>query len=165
MDKMLCQYTTKRKTFRWSLALFFNFLDVSALAAYIIFSSNNPEGSNSVKNGRRRMFLQHLGQLLCIPQIKKRAQNPRVTGNFIVRNAMECILGEPIGMQDANDEFIANEREEDATGRVRQLGGCYVCYRDEKRKRATRQTCVSCQKPVCVQHGFAQTKCQDCYMN
>lgn len=36
MDKMLGEYTTKRITRRWPLALFYNMIDVCALAAYII---------------------------------------------------------------------------------------------------------------------------------
>lgn len=42
MDHMLGQYTTKRKTNRWPLAVFYNMIDISALAAYIIYSENNP---------------------------------------------------------------------------------------------------------------------------
>lgn len=47
MDKMLGQYTTKRKTYRWPLSLFYNILDLSALAAYIIYSENNPSHKTS----------------------------------------------------------------------------------------------------------------------
>ena len=40
MDKMLSQYSTKRGTLRWPLAMFLNILDVCALAAFIIFQEN-----------------------------------------------------------------------------------------------------------------------------
>lgn len=56
MDKMLSQYTTKRKTYRWPLALFYNFLDTAALAAYIIFTTNNTQGASSVRHSQIRKF-------------------------------------------------------------------------------------------------------------
>lgn len=52
MDKMLGQYTTKRKTNRWPLALFYNILDVAALSAYIIYAENNPSHITS-KTGEK----------------------------------------------------------------------------------------------------------------
>lgn len=41
MDQMVTRYTTYRRTTRWPLAMFFNILDVGALAAYIIYYENN----------------------------------------------------------------------------------------------------------------------------
>lgn len=36
MDQMLSQYTTKRRTKRWTLAFFYNVIDVMALGTFII---------------------------------------------------------------------------------------------------------------------------------
>jgi len=41
MDKLLGEYSAHRKTNRWPLALFYNILDVAALAAYLIYKANN----------------------------------------------------------------------------------------------------------------------------
>lgn len=183
MDKMVSQYSTKRSTTRWPLAMFFNLLDVSALAAYIIYFTNNPHGE--VKKSRRREFIQTLGENLCIPQIKIRAQNPLVVNKFPIRTAIECILGmfitdilldkylsaftisgESISVSNNDDEeFVADDiPQRDSSGRIKQKGGCYMCYRDDKRKRATRQACVKCKKPICAVHSFTQTKCEDCHI-
>ena len=51
MDKMLKHYSTKRRTLRWPLALFYNMLDVACLSTYIIYKENNPKAgarSNSI---------------------------------------------------------------------------------------------------------------------
>ena len=40
-DKMLSRYITKRLMLRWRLAFFFNILDVTCLAAYILYYENN----------------------------------------------------------------------------------------------------------------------------
>ena len=37
MDQMVSRYTCHRRTQRWPLAMFFNILDVGALAAYLIY--------------------------------------------------------------------------------------------------------------------------------
>ena len=36
IDKLLAKYTVKRRTNRWPLALFYNIIDIAALAAYFI---------------------------------------------------------------------------------------------------------------------------------
>ena len=41
MDRMVSRYTCHRRTQRWPLAMFFNILDVGALAAYLIYYENN----------------------------------------------------------------------------------------------------------------------------
>lgn len=71
MDKMLGTYTTKRRTNRWPLALFYNLLDVAALAAYIIYCDQNK--TPSVNSSRRRMLLTEMGENLCYPLIQERA--------------------------------------------------------------------------------------------
>ena len=54
MDKCLGEYTTKRKTNRWPLAFFYNTIDLSAFAAYLIYKENNPD--NPKLSSVRRMF-------------------------------------------------------------------------------------------------------------
>ncbi|KAL1457149.1 hypothetical protein WDU94_001810 [Cyamophila willieti] len=72
-DKMLTEYTVKRKTWRWPLALFFNMIDVTALAAYIIITENL---DHKTSEGRRK-FLKELSKELCIPAIGTRSRNVR----------------------------------------------------------------------------------------
>ncbi|KAI8128045.1 PiggyBac transposable element-derived protein 4 [Lucilia cuprina] len=110
MDHMLGQYTTKRQTKRWPLALFYNILDISALAAFIIYSENNPSHF-TLKRGARRLFLQKLAEQLCMPMILKRAKIPRVVSFFPTKNAIECILGAPIHSltSSTQDDFVPDE--------------------------------------------------------
>lgn len=37
MDKMLAEYTLKRQTLRWPLAFFFNIIDITGLASYVVY--------------------------------------------------------------------------------------------------------------------------------
>jgi hypothetical protein len=38
MDKMLAEYSVKRRDNRWPLAFYYNMIGVAALAAYVIYS-------------------------------------------------------------------------------------------------------------------------------
>lgn len=62
-DQMLRTYSTKRRTRRWPVAVFYNMLDISALNAFIIWMSLNPHW-NSKSTHRRRLFQLALGKQL-----------------------------------------------------------------------------------------------------
>lgn len=86
MDQMLGTYTCKRKTNRWTLALFYNMVDIAALAAFIIYNELKPEK----KCDRRRTFIKLLTKQLAIPNIEDRAMNPHITKYPKIRNAIEA---------------------------------------------------------------------------
>lgn len=128
MDKMLGSYTTKRRTNRWPMALFYNILDVTALAAYII-CCDSPT-SASAKASRRRLMLTEMGETLCYPLIQKRAGNPLSIRQFSVKNAIECLMGMTIAEINSGSlcsDFEPNDVGDlDNSGRKKQRGNCYV---------------------------------------
>lgn len=75
---------------RWPLAMFFNMLDISALAAFIIYSENN---DHIHQTDKRRKFLRSLAKQLFMPAIQQRSENPRVLGHAPTRLAIEMALG------------------------------------------------------------------------
>ncbi|GFO24325.1 PiggyBac transposable element-derived protein 4 [Plakobranchus ocellatus] len=52
MDQMAKQFSTKRKSRRWPLVYLCNMLDLSCLAANIIFKENKPNDLLSHQNAR-----------------------------------------------------------------------------------------------------------------
>lgn len=86
MDQMLGTYTCKRSTKRWPLAMFYNMVDVAALAAFTIYNEMKPIR----RSDRRRSFLLLLTKQLAIPNIEERALNSRITAYPRIRNAMEA---------------------------------------------------------------------------
>lgn len=54
MDKMLGEYSVQRKTMRWTLAFFYNIINVAALATYIVVKHNN---KGNISSRYRRSFL------------------------------------------------------------------------------------------------------------
>lgn len=74
MSKMLEMNTCKRETRRWSLAMFYELVDVAALAAYIIFNEMKPKK----KSDARREFLRELAKQLAMKNIEARARDPHI---------------------------------------------------------------------------------------
>ena len=63
MDQTTRTYSCKRKTRRWTLVVFYNMLDISAINAYVIWKALNPNW-NSNKSHKRRLCLLQLGKEL-----------------------------------------------------------------------------------------------------
>ena len=57
MDQMVRWFIFKRKTRRWSMVIFYNMLDISALNAYIIWMSLNKENHAGKRGNRLRRSL------------------------------------------------------------------------------------------------------------
>lgn len=155
MDKMLSHFTTKRKTCRWPLALFFNVIDICGLASYIIYKANKP----SKKTYYRRKVLNELSKAL--PSVLNRAKNPRVTGQVSTRTAIELVTGKSIKENLPLPQN--NPRKRQADGRLTICGSCYVCKNETtKKRRKTRKWCSKCNNPVCNEHTAQVTTCIFC---
>ena len=64
LDRMVRTYTCKRMTRRWSVVLFHNMIDVSAVNAYVVWQQLYGENNRNLSKKRRRKFLIHLGKEL-----------------------------------------------------------------------------------------------------
>ena len=62
LDQLVRNYTTKRKSRRWTMVLFFNMLDIAAVNALVIWSQITNFHAN--KSHRRRIFIEELGKAL-----------------------------------------------------------------------------------------------------
>ena len=74
MNKMAHAYTTKRKTQRWPMVMFFNVIDLSAIASRCIWVKKFPDSPLSGKDARCR-FIRDVGEQLMQQQLQRRAQN------------------------------------------------------------------------------------------
>ena len=89
LDHLCTLYTCRRKVNRWSVVLFGNYIDVGAVAAFVIWMAKYPEWKSSQGKRRRRIFLLELGQELVIPHIKRRAATSGLRAS--IRMAMNMI--------------------------------------------------------------------------
>lgn len=154
MDKLLGEYTSKRRTCRWPLALFFNIIDVAALAAYIVYMEYNAQ---FISTDRRRLFLKDLSFELCKDNIERRAKNSNVIKIDSTRSAIQVVLG-----RDISTTAVTNVETRDKNGRIAVVGSCYLCSKLTKKQRKTRKACKNCFKPICNEHSINRPICNNC---
>ena len=94
MDKMLGEYTVKRRVLRWLLAFSNNMIDVTDLACYIIYREQNPRFRGK---DQRRKFLKVLANMLCMPSIKAHSNSRVLMRNHFLRGAVEMVPRRRIG--------------------------------------------------------------------
>lgn len=158
MDQMVTRYTTHRRTQRWPLAMFFNILDVGALAAYIIYYENNKMIKK--KTNQRRCFLRQLSEELTKPYIEDRSVNQQIMRNYSTKIAIDSMIGRQLPPSSTSQ---GRTEPRDSTGRKIIAGSCYICSKATiRRRRKTRKCCAICNKPVCDEHSVAITNCNDC---
>ena len=76
LDHLATIYACRRKVNRWPVVLFYNVIDVAAIAAYIVWLCVNPEWKESEGKRRRAMFLRELGYSLVMPRMELRSSIP-----------------------------------------------------------------------------------------
>jgi hypothetical protein len=74
LDHLVTLYTSRRKTNRWPMVLFWNMIDVATVSALILWLGNNAQWKVSEGRRRRNLFLRQLGYDLVKPQMELRAQ-------------------------------------------------------------------------------------------
>lgn len=150
MDQMLGTYTCKRGTKRWPLAMFYNIVDVAALASFIAYNDLNP----SQKSDRRRSFLYKLVQQLATPEIEERALNNRITRYPHIKRAMMDYNVIPLEESITSEAPPIQHRDQRKT--------CYLCQQYNNRQRKTRFACCDCRKFVCMEHSEQMHRCMAC---
>lgn len=135
MDQMVQTYSCKRKINRWPMAVFFNIIDVAGIAAFIIWTTKNPQWNDN-KRCRRRIFLQQLGRSLVDAHLNQRRQNPYAfqRGVRLAMSILDTTIASPV-------------KTKSADGKRRR---CHLCPRQRDRKVAT--TCSTCHFSCCPDH-------------
>ena len=94
-----------------------------------------------------------------MPMIEERASNQQIVRNPATKLAVESYIDRPT----IAAEVVADNQPRDTTGRKVVVGACHICNKQPIRKRRkTKKSCVSCQKPVCDEHIAKITKCLEC---
>ena len=124
MDQMVSRYTCHRRTQRWLLAIFFNILDVGALAAYLIYYENN--NTLKKKTNQRRIFLHQLSEELVKPLIENRSSNKQIMRHHSTKNAIEDVLGVEFAPAPVVEKKTVAR---DSSGRIKVSDYFHLCYR------------------------------------
>ena len=119
--------------------MWYNLLDVAALNAFVVFSTQDSEFEVG-KNHKRRLFLQNLAEELVIPQIRRRQ---RVTTNL---NSTVLVAMEQCGVR--REENVRTVSETPVTKQKL----CHYCPSKKDCKSA--MVCKKCNKNVCKEHSY-----------
>ena len=122
MDKILGEYIVKRRTLRWPLTFFYNMIDVTSLAYYIIYREHNPMFG---AKDRRRKFLKELANMLCIPLVEARSNSQMLMKNHFLRGTMEMVPGRRIVAPPEN--AVVARAPHGGRGSIPIVGSCCVC--------------------------------------
>ena len=79
LDQIVRYFSTKRKTNRWPVALFYNMLDIAAYNSFLLYKTKHPEFVLAYKKQARREFLKLLSEELLNPNIiQAEIPNPKI---------------------------------------------------------------------------------------
>lgn len=158
VDKMLSCYSCKRKNNRWTMAVFSNIIDISALNAYIIYNEIDPNWMQSQKHTKRKCFLRELAMSLASPYMEQRQKLPRneLSVAFLAKFATKNI-------DDINDSTPGPSKKQKTLKAPKvKRARCQKCYHlGENKNKWTSSCCYLCKKPCCNEK-HAKNICVDC---
>ena len=117
LDHLVGIYSVKRKCNRWPKVLFFNMVDVAAVASYVIWLCNFPNWRIKKRCTRRRIFLMELGEFLVEDLLQERLNNPRalqksVKAAFVELGSLICAITQlKVLQQQRNDATFVQEMQ------------------------------------------------------
>lgn len=145
LDEKCSKSTTRRRTQRWPMAIFFRIIDICCNNAYILHQSYRDNPQITEKSN----FLKQLARELVEPHMRRREANPRVSREikFYIRR----VLG-------IEDEAVVYPVHGDVLEK-RKI--CSIC--PSRMRRMTKYTCNVCHKPICLQ--CTKKVCATCMEN
>lgn len=149
LDQLVANYTCKRLTRRWPVALFSNMIDVSAYNSYVIWTEINPAW-NCKKNFKRRLYLVELAEQMIDAHILRRTKKPRgQLARDLVQNMQEAQCSSSVvrPLVTKNDTPYKRQR-------------CFFCPHHKNSSKHS-NTCDVCKKFICQVHKT--TICVDCF--
>lgn len=145
MDQMVHEYMTKRKTNRWPFAFFMNLLDVSNIAAYILWCKKFPLWNVKKKN-KRNLFLRELGEELVMDQIARREKTVqlRQSSREAIADFYCHVQGGKKVKRKAEDVVILDSSASTPPEAKRRR--CHMC--PSQKSKMQKQFCHKCHKCV-----------------
>ena len=143
-------FTTKRKTKRWPLEIFFNIMDLSSIAALIVFRMKYALDTFSHDDNRQKFNID-IGRSLALPQIIRRSAV--LTLQKQVQNNITAVLDtlRPSAIEDVSNLSAKKAKLED--GKRRRCDRC-----PSKKDKKTSTTCTKCSCYICPEHSVIYCK-------
>lgn len=145
LDQLVSTYTSKRKTNRWPMIIFYNMLDISAYNAFVLWTSINPDW-NKNKLTKRRLFLEELGKSLVAPLITSRRSMPKTEEALKMVKKYQGISQSQTPSSSVSSVAVVKRAR------------CKFC--SSKNDNKTNIVCGKCSKHICKEH--ATYYCPNC---
>lgn len=165
MDQMAHSFSCKRKIKRWPMVMFFNIIDLSTIAARVIWQLKFPDDKLSHED-KRHAFNKTIAHQLVLQQIQRRAnvatlqthirQNISVVLNTILPQNQPQTSQPPRKRQQSCDD----DDDAEPNRKRRKQSRCVMCPSKKDRKTSTKCSNKSCQKAICKEHTI--TLCSYC---
>lgn len=143
VDKLCSTYTVSRRTRRWSLAIFFQLLNIAGVNSQILYNQIHDE-----RHKYRRIFLKNLSLSLMKQHLEERAMLKNLPVDI------KCFLNKYKQQQPQQE----NEDIGEPSPKMRKR--CRFCGR--AKNRVTTLRCSSCNEFVCKEHSVTEIKCDTC---
>lgn len=145
-DRMVNNYTCRRITRRWPMAVFYHMLDTSALNAFVIWRAINPDWEKDYQH-KRQSFLKELAAQLTKPLIMRRTHTPRgESAARFVRIVRHGPIDEPTpGTSDEMQQPAPKRRKLEKSQR------CKYCKPTGKESKYSNY-CTICDAALCPEH-------------
>ena len=145
---LVCTYSCKRATARWTVAFFFNLVDIAAYNALVLWITMNPNWHLG-KSHARRLFLRELGMSLTNDHTSE-----RFTHHIVKRRRIQACARRSGILADRPSPTSSNSSGD---GRRRR---CNACPRQPERKMT--RSCHTCGVSICKQHSTVLMTCLEC---
>ena len=140
LDSCIEDFSTKRKTNRYPLVIFFNVLDVSVYNAFLLCK----ESQSHVNTKCRRQFMKNLATALAKENMQSRMENPNV-----FCQAKDSFARFGLSKETLLPKNIRNQDD-------KKPKQCSMC------RRTTRSSCDNCQRRICSLHKVISIRCFNC---
>lgn len=149
VDQLCHNYSELKRTKRWSLAYFYNCLNIAGINSMVVFWAKFP-GREKEASHRRRIFLENLGISLLHPWLQRWVQEKQLPSAAKL-SLQKC--GYKIDT-DSSQTSAAHE------GGKRKRRRCHICPSSLDRK--TPHVCEECNEPRCIDHQQVTVLCSYC---
>jgi hypothetical protein len=192
MDKAARTFSTRRKTQRWPTAMFFNVLDLAALAARCVFEKNCPDHPLARDHARGK-FLRSVAESLIAGHLQCRSRNIYLSASLklTIADAIAKVSGKPgqptgvapkgLGQRSPEIHTLSPDKEKSESVKRKQTGdegeeeapGPTEAKRrdphgrckggcDWRADRKTSSKCQICHVFICKQHTYKT--CKNCLL-
>lgn len=161
LDQLCANYTVQRGSRRWTMALFYDIINISLINAYIVYNCNQQRLNPNFKC-KRKVFLKEVAKQLIAPEARRRFACPQTSRKNKTIIQLCGFVGPDVpgaAAQQVPGAAVPQVPGAAAPGGNKR-GRCSMC--DRKKDTKTNCVCSKCHAFVCKTHASTTYVCQQC---